>query len=208
MPDQTIIRKVRADYEMRGQVKITRVDGSVEYQDIPEDGIEAYLDAEGLLSSTYPEGFAPAPVAVQVGRGRWRRLLDRVRWDKGAIVWTDKGQEKNVDVIDPATRAAQVTTYYGAWGSGSTAPVVANTALGTELAEARVATTITQPAVNQIQWLWEVTATGNRVVNEAGVFTATSAGDMWIRLTLSTLNIETGDRVEFTVILAFKDISE
>ncbi len=191
--------------EMRGQVKVTRADGRVEFADVPQEGIEVY-DLGGVLSSTYPLGYAPGETMT-----RWQHLgqwFSGLGWDSGAIVWTDKGQEKNVDVIDPATRAAQVTTYYGAWGSGATAPAVANTALGTELAEARVATTISQPAANTIQFLWEVTATGNRTVNEFGVFTASTVGDMWIRGTLSTLNIETGDRVEFTIQLAFKDVSE
>lgn len=124
------------------------------------------------------------------------------------IVWTDAGQANAVDVLDPGTRGAQVTTYYGSWGSGSTAPAVTQTALVTENAEARVATTVSQPAANTLRWLWEVTATGNRTVNEFGVFTATSAGTMLIRGTLSTLNIETGDRVEFTIDLVFKDVSE
>lgn len=124
------------------------------------------------------------------------------------IVWTDNGQANAVDVLDPATRGAQVTTYYGSWGSGATAPAVTQTALVTENAEARVATTVSQPAANTLRHLWEVTATGNRVVNEFGVFTANAAGTLLIRGTLSTLNIETGDRVEFTVDLVFKDVSE
>lgn len=124
------------------------------------------------------------------------------------IVWTDAGQAQAVDVLDPATRGAQVTSHYGAWGSGATAPAVTQTALVTENAEARVLATVSQPLANTIRYLWEVTATGNRVVNEFGVFTATTAGIMLIRGTLSTLNIETGDRVEFTVDLTFKDVSE
>ena len=125
-----------------------------------------------------------------------------------AIVWTDAGQAQAVDVLDPATRGAQVTSQFGAWGSGATAPAVTQTALVTELAEARVTTTISQPAANTIRNLWEVTATGNRTVNEFGVFTASTAGTMLIRGTLSTLNIETGDRVEFTIDLLLKDVSE
>lgn len=124
------------------------------------------------------------------------------------IVWTNNGQANAVDVLDPATRGAQVSTYYGGWGSGATAPAVAQSALVSENAEARVAATVSQPAADTLRWLWEVTATGNRTVNEFGVFTASSAGVMLIRGTLSTLNIETGDRVEFTIDLTFKDVSE
>lgn len=125
-----------------------------------------------------------------------------------AIVYTDAGQGHTVDVLDAATRGAQVTTYYGAWGSGVTAPAVTQTALVTENAEARVATTQSQPAANIWRHLFEITATGNRTVNEFGVFTASTVGTMLIRGTHATLNIETGDRVEYTVDLVFKDVSE
>lgn len=124
------------------------------------------------------------------------------------IVWTDKGQEQSADLHDPATRDLVSDSYYGAWGADNTAPVVTNTALGTENAEARAACTISQPAANTVRYLFTITADANRVVNEFGVFDATTAGNMIIRGTLSTLNIEAGDRVEFTVDLTFKDVSE
>lgn len=125
-----------------------------------------------------------------------------------AVVYTDAGQAHVIDVLDPATRGAQATTYYGAWGSASTTPAVTQTALGTENAESRVAATISQPAANTIRYLWEVTASANRTVNEFGVFNASSTGTMLIRGTHATLNIESGDRVEYTVDLVQKDVSE
>lgn len=125
------------------------------------------------------------------------------------IVVTDVGQAHYIDCIDPGTRGSQVTTYYGAWGSGSTAPAVGQTALVTELAEARVAATISQPAADKVRYLWEVTATGNRTVREAGVFTASTSGTMLVRLTLaSDTPIESGDKVEWTVDVLAKDVSE
>lgn len=119
-----------------------------------------------------------------------------------AQVYTDAGQGLVIDLIDPATRSG-VT-----WGSGSTAPAVTQTTLVTELAESRVATTNSQPASNTVRHVFEITATANRTVNEWGVFSATSAGTMLYRGTLSTLNIETGDRVEFTIDHVQKDSSE
>lgn len=123
------------------------------------------------------------------------------------IVWTDGGQAHAVDCLDPATRGAQVTTYYGDWGSGSTAPAVSQTALVTPMSpspEARVATTIsqqtTQSTGDTIRYLWEVTASQARTLREFGVFTASSAGTMLTRGTLAAdTPIEAGDRVEFTI---------
>jgi hypothetical protein len=124
------------------------------------------------------------------------------------IVWTDVGQQQSADLHDPATRDAVSDNYYGAWGSSATAPAVTQTALGTENAEARAACAISQPAADTVRYVYTITATGNRVVNEFGVFDALTTGNMIIRGTLSTLNIETGDRVEFTIDLTFQDISE
>lgn len=124
------------------------------------------------------------------------------------IVWTDVGQQQAADLHDPATRAGVSTTYYGGWGSSATAPAVTDTALGSENAEARDACTISQPAADTVRYLFTIEATGNRTVNEFGVFDASAVGNLIIRGTLSTLNIETGDRVEFTVDLTFKDVSE
>lgn len=123
------------------------------------------------------------------------------------IVWTDQGQAHAVDCLDPATRGSQVTTYYGDWGSGSTAPAVSQTALVTPMSpspEARVACTISQQTVQSsgdtIQYLWQVTATQARTAREFGVFTASSSGNMLVRGTLaSDTPIESGDKVEFTI---------
>lgn len=120
------------------------------------------------------------------------------------IVWTDAGQAHAVDCLDPATRGSQPSTYYGSWGSGATAPAVTQTALVTEHNEARVACTIsqqtTQSTGDTIRYLWEVTANANKTAREFAVFTASSAGNMLVRGTLtSDTPIESGDRVEFTI---------
>jgi hypothetical protein len=114
---------------------------------------------------------------------------------------TNVGKAHWVDVFDPATRGAQATTYYGAWGSGSGAPALTDTVL-TELPETRVATTVTQQTTSTtgdtIRHVWTVTATANRTVNEAGVFNASTVGTLVYRGTHATLNIETNDQVTYT----------
>lgn len=125
-----------------------------------------------------------------------------------AIMFVDTGQAHLVDVWDPSTRDDQVTDYYGAWGSSSTAPAVNQTALGSENAESREACIISQPSANTLRFLFEIEATGNRTVNEFGIFTASSSGTMLTRGTHATLNIETGDRVEYTIDHVVSDVSE
>lgn len=122
------------------------------------------------------------------------------------------GKAHWVDVFDPATRGAQTTTYYGAWGGTATAPALTDSALGSEHAESRVATTISQQTTSSagdtVRHVFEITATGNRTVNEAGVLTASSSGTLLYRGTHSTLNIETGDRTEYTFNDRVADSSE
>lgn len=115
----------------------------------------------------------------------------------------NSGKAERIDVLDPATRGAQVTTYYGDWGSGSGAPALADTgitAFGSP--EARVACTITQQttstAGDTIRFVWTVTATATRAAQEAMVNTASSSGILVYRGTYPLLNIETGDQVIFT----------
>lgn len=124
------------------------------------------------------------------------------------IIFTNAGQAVAADLWDPATRSGVPVSFHGGWGADATAPTVADTALGVENPEARDECTISQPAADTVRHVFTITATGNRVVNEFGIFTAAAAGDMPIRGTLSTLNIETGDRVEFTVDLTYADASE
>lgn len=221
----TVSDEVEGFGKVSAQVKITRArTGEVEFVDVPMEGIEVYELPDGSISSTYPAGFRPEVIPEPKRRVPLRYRLGLWLVGKGgplglallmiasvmlaAIVYTDAGQAHVIDVLDPGTRGAQTTTYYGAWGATATAPAVGNTALGSEHPEAHVATTISQPAANTIQWLWEVTASAPRTVNEFGVLTASSAGTLVIRGTLSTLNIETGDKAEFTVQLLQKDVSE
>lgn len=123
----------------------------------------------------------------------------------GTAIWTDGGQGDAIDLIDPATRAGVSSSFQIAWGSGSTAPAVTQTALVSENPETRVSATITQPASNTIRYVGTITATGNRTVQEAAVFLNTT---MWLRGVHALLNIETGDRVEYTFDLLLKDVSE
>lgn len=111
----------------------------------------------------------------------------------GKAVWTA--------VMNPSTRGAQSTQFYGAWGSGSGAPALTDTTL-TEHPEARVACTMSRQTTSTTNdtWrnVWTVTATANRTVNEAGVFDASTSGNLIYRGTHATLNIETNDQVTYT----------
>ena len=125
----------------------------------------------------------------------------------GTAIWTDLGQNLTVSLLDPSTRASVVTTYTIAWGSGNTAPAVTQIGLVSENPETRVAATVSKPVVDTIRFVGTITATANRTVQEAGVFTNAGA-NLFLRGTHALLNIEAGDRVEYTFDLRLKDDAE
>lgn len=126
--------------------------------------------------------------------------------------WTDVGQAFAVDQLDKNTAVAAASfSYFGAWGSGSTTPAVGDTALVSENAESRTsipAGSMSQPAADTLRWVYAIVATGSRTVQETGIFSASSAGNMHVRIVHGSLALESGDQVTYTVNLRLKDDSE
>lgn len=126
--------------------------------------------------------------------------------------WTDVGQAFAIDQLDKNTAVAAASfNYFGAWGSGSTTPAVGDTALVSENPEARTsipAGSMSQPSADIVRWVYLITATGSRTVQETGIFTASVAGSMHARIVHGSLSLESGDSVTYTVNLRLKDSSE
>lgn len=88
----------------------------------------------------------------------------------------------------------------GATGAARTA-VAADTALSTQV-EARTAgtssaVTTTQPGDTH-QVTGDVIATAVRAVDEAGLFDAAAAGQMYVSATFAVINLQISDRIVFT----------
>lgn len=126
--------------------------------------------------------------------------------------WTDVGQAFAVDQLDKNTAVAAASfSYFGAWGSGSTTPAVGDTALVSENPEARTAIpagSMSQPTADVVRWAYTIVATGTRTVQETGIFSASTTGNMYIRIVHGSLALESGDSVAYTVNLRLKDDSE
>lgn len=129
-----------------------------------------------------------------------------------AIKFVNKGEEKLVDIRDPATRAAQSTTYHGAWGSDTTAPAITQTALGSEHSESRVATTVsqvtTQSTGDTLRNQFTITANGTKNVAEVAYFDASTSGNMFVRGTHATVPVEASDQIAYTIDERHKDSTE
>lgn len=92
---------------------------------------------------------------------------------------------------------------YVAWGTGSVAVVIGDTTL-TEPGEARTLTVPTQTTTttsnDTFSSVGTITATGTRTIAEVGLFTAASAGTLFLRSVLaSTISVNTSDTVQFTI---------
>lgn len=88
----------------------------------------------------------------------------------------------------------------GATGAARTA-VAADTALSTEV-ETRAngtASTVTTTQTNDtFQTVGTITATAGRAVDEAGLFDAASAGNMFVSATFPVVNLLSGDSIQIT----------
>ena len=96
-----------------------------------------------------------------------------------------------------AAGTAQAVMSHMAIGSGTVAPVAANTTLGTELG--RVGLTSSNVTNNTIQYVATFGAgVGTGAVTEAGIFNAASAGTMLNRTTFSVINKGASDTLTIT----------
>lgn len=137
------------------------------------------------------------------------RLADAVRAGiiSLATVFTNAGA---AIVTNRITQAGTAPKNIG-WGTGTTAAAVGDTALQTEAApttsggrtvgtESR--TTVTNTNDNY-QVVGTVTAGSTLAITEAGLFDATSAGNMLIHSVFTAVNVVSGDSIAFTFGLKF-----
>lgn len=116
----------------------------------------------------------------------------------------DKREIKNLVVTNGlafiASRMRDATASvmsHMAVGSGNSAALLANAALGTELG--RVALTSTTVTGNQVTFIATFPAgTGTGALTEAGIMNASSAGTMLCRTVFSVVNKDAGDTLSIT----------
>ena len=97
------------------------------------------------------------------------------------------------------TGTASAVMSHMAIGSGTTAPDVANTALGSELGRVTLTTAGGVATNNVVQFVGSFPAgTGTGAVTEAGIFNAASAGSMLCRTTFPVVNKGADDSIAIT----------
>ena len=96
---------------------------------------------------------------------------------------------------------------YVAWGTDSTTAVVADTALGTESAEARVAGTssrvTTTVANDTYQAVGTITSESSQTIAEVGLLDASAAGNLFIHGDFTGVPVGIGESIAFTIKAVF-----
>lgn len=119
-----------------------------------------------------------------------------------AQVLTTAGAGWIVDQID----AVAGSRYIG-WGTGGSAAAVGNTALVTEATEARVAATEAQPSSVRITYEASIIADGIKEIDEAGLFSASTAGTMILSATFTGVTTAAASVYVLTFGVTFQDSS-
>ena len=93
---------------------------------------------------------------------------------------------------------------YVDWGTGTTDPVIANTALEAPATETRATATITNPSSAVYRAVGSLTcnATG-KTISEAGLFSAITGVTLLIRGTFTGIPVVQNDVIQFTFDLTF-----
>ena len=95
---------------------------------------------------------------------------------------------------------------YVAWGTGTTGAVAADTALETPSAEARTSGTSSQAtttsADDTYQVVGTITSASGQTISEAGLFDASTSGNMLMRGDFTGVALLTGESIAFTMKVA------
>lgn len=118
-----------------------------------------------------------------------------------SVLITNKGLEITTDRIKGV---GGTEPKYIHWGIGTTEPVATDTALESAGAEDRTEGTSTQQTTNTTKDTYQVvgtiTCTGaGKAITEAGLFDASTSGNLYVRGTFSEINVNVGDSIQFSV---------
>lgn len=120
-----------------------------------------------------------------------------------ATVVTNAGK----GIITNRLKGAGTEPNYLAWGTGAGTAAITDTTLFTESTEARVAGTSTQQTTTTTNDTYQVvgtmTAAGARTITNAGLFDASTSGNLFMKGDFTGVALNTGDSIAFTMKVQF-----
>ena len=112
-----------------------------------------------------------------------------------ADIFTSAGEGLVADILDGTTSVP--ANWYIGWGTGAGTAAKGDTTLFTEASEARVAATMSQPSPDINKFLAQITADGTKTITNAGVFSASSGGVLFVKSDFTGIALNAGDKIEF-----------
>jgi len=113
-----------------------------------------------------------------------------------ADIFTDVGENQVADFFDGTANAP--TNWYIAWGTGAGTAAKGDTTLFTEASESRVTATEAQPSSNVNRLTGTITADGTKTITNAGVFDASTSGNMVLKSDFTGVALVASDQIAFT----------
>jgi hypothetical protein len=112
-----------------------------------------------------------------------------------ANIFTSAGEELVADLVEG--NASAPANYYIAWGTGSGTAAKNSTALFTEASEARVVAALSQPTADKNRFVGTITAAAGKTITNAGVFTASTSGTLFLHSDFTGIALATNDTINF-----------
>lgn len=116
-----------------------------------------------------------------------------------ATVVTNAGKA----IITNRIKGSGTEPNYIAWGTGAGTAAATDTTLFTESSESRVAGTSTQQTTTTTNDTYQVvgtmTATGSRTITNAGLFDASTSGNLFMKGDFTGVALNTNDSIAFTM---------
>lgn len=116
-----------------------------------------------------------------------------------ATVLTDVGKANMINALNGGAHTAPT---YVAWGTGAGTASESDTTLFTEASESRtngtksvVTTTVTN---DTYQVVGTITADGTKTITNAGLFDASTSGDMYVKGDFTGIALNASDSIQFT----------
>ncbi len=120
-----------------------------------------------------------------------------------------KVTDAGMSIVTNRLKDSGTSPDYVHWGTGTTGAANDDTALETASGhESRTQGAMTQQTTNVSNDTYQVVgtltcATGAKAITEAGLFDASTSGNMFLRGTFSAINVNVADSIEFTIKAAF-----
>ena len=119
-----------------------------------------------------------------------------------ATVLTNVGEEWAASRM-AGTGSLNIAATHIGWGTGTATAVKGDTALGTEVGTRGSATATLNGTGSSAKFQAVATLTnssaGSYAITEAGLFSASSSGSMFVRGDFAVINLNDGDQITFTI---------